>query len=78
MGHKINLRNYFLHKLFYTPEDIDKTSTIFANASNDSILAAQGKTADEIKNIKKGVATAVGHKKDYDDAVADEEKKPRH
>ena len=20
MGHKINLRNYFLHKLFYTPE----------------------------------------------------------
>ena len=21
MGHKINLRNYFLHKLFYTPEE---------------------------------------------------------
>ena len=64
--------------IFNAAEDIDKTSTIFANASNDSILAAQGKTADEIKNIKKGVATAVGHKKDYDDAVADEEKKPRH
>ena len=64
--------------IFNAAEDIDKTSTIFANASNDSILAAQGKTADEIKNIKKDVATAVGHKKDYDDAVADEEKKPRH
>ena len=67
-----------LQDIFNAAEDIDKTSTIFANASNDSILAAQGKTADEIKNIKKDVATAVGHKKDYDDAVADEEKKPRH
>ena len=66
-----------LQDIFNAAEDIDKTSTIFANASNDSILAAQGKTADEIKNIKKDVATAVGHKKDYDDAVADEEKKAK-
>ena len=24
MGHKINLRNYFLHKLFYTPKIVAK------------------------------------------------------
>ena len=66
-----------LQDIFNAAEDIDKTSTIFANASNDSILAAQGKTADEIKDIKRDTATAVGHKKDYDDAVADEEKKAK-
>ena len=66
-----------LQDIFNAAEDVDKTSTIFANASNDSILAAQGKTADEIKDIKNDVATAVGHKKDYDDAVADEEKKAK-
>ena len=66
-----------LQDIFNAAEDVDKTSTIFANASNDSILAAQGKTADEITDIKNDVATAVGHKKDYDDAVADEEKKAK-
>ena len=66
-----------LQDIFNAAEDIDKTSTIFANASNDSILAAQGKTATEITNIQNSTATAVGHKKDYDDAVADEEKKAK-
>ena len=66
-----------LQDIFNAAEDIDKTSTIFANASNDSILAAQGKTADEINTIKGQTVTAVGHKKDYDDAVADEEKKAK-
>ena len=66
-----------LQDIFNAAEDVDKTSTIFANASNDSILAAQGKTADEITDIKNDVATAVGHKKDYDDAIADEEKKAK-
>ena len=66
-----------LQDIFNAAEDVDKTSTIFANASNDSILAAQGKTADEIKDIKNDTATAVGHKKDYDEAVADEEKKAK-
>ena len=66
-----------LQDIFNAAEDIDKTSTIFANASNDSILAAQGKTADEITNTKKSTAEALGHKKDYDDAVADEETKAK-
>ena len=66
-----------LQDIFNAAEDIDKTSTIFANASNDSILAAQGKTADEITNTKKSTVEALGNKKDYDDAVADEEKKAK-
>ena len=66
-----------LQDIFNAAEDVDKTSTIFANGSNDSILAAQGKTADEITDIKNDTATAIGHKKDYDDAVTDEEKKAK-
>ena len=66
-----------LQDIFNAAEDIDKTSTIFANASNDSILAAQGKSATEIADIKRDTAEAVGLKKNYDDAVADEEKKAK-
>ena len=61
-----------LQDIFNAAEDADKTSQIFANASNDSIIAAQGKTADSA-TIKTNTATAVKHKNEYDTAVADEE-----
>ncbi len=61
-----------LQDIFNAAEDADKTSRIFANASNDSIIAARGKTADSA-TIKKSTTTAVKHKNEYDTAVADEE-----
>lgn len=35
MGHKINLRNYFLHKLFYTPKASD--SSMIGGIGNKSV-----------------------------------------
>ena len=63
-----------LQDIFNAAEDIDKTSTIFANASNDSILAAEGKSADEIEDIKQKVVEAIDKKNDVDNAVIAEEK----
>ena len=45
MGHKINLRNYFLHKLFYTPEYFDN------NLSGNELL----KTHETIKAVVKEI-----------------------
>ena len=66
-----------LQDIFNAAEGIDKNSTIFANASNDSVLAAQGKTADEIKTIKEQTVTAVEHKNAYDTALSAEEEKKK-
>ncbi len=66
-----------LQDIFNAAEDVDKTSTIFANASNDSILAAQGKTADEIKTIKTNTTNAVVHKNAYDTALSAEQEKKK-
>ena len=63
-----------LQDIFNAAEDVDKTSTIFANASNDSVLAAEGKTANEIKTIKQDVVDAIDKKNDVDNAVIAEEK----
>ena len=77
VGYKDDAGNDQVHTLqdiFNAAEDVDKNSTIFANASNDSILAAEGKTADEIKDIKQNVVEAIGKKNDVDNAVIAEEK----
>ena len=63
-----------LQDIFNAAEDVDKNSTIFANASNDSVLAAEGKTANEIKTIKQDVVDAIDKKNDVDNAVIAEEK----
>ena len=62
-----------LQDIFNKAEDIDKTSQIFADASNDSILAAQGKTDAEKTTIKQNVALAQTHENAYNDAVTAEE-----
>ena len=64
-----------LQDIFNAAEDVDKTSQIFANASNDSIIAAQGTTdAAAIKKIKDDTAEAVQKKDAVDTAVAAEDK----
>ena len=64
-----------LQDIFNAAEDVDKTSQIFANASNDSIIAAQGTTdAADIKKIKDDTAEAVQKKDAVDTAVAAEDK----
>ena len=64
-----------LQDIFNAAEDFDKTSQIFANASNDSIIAAQGTTdAAAIKKIKDDTAEAVQKKDAVDTAVAAEDK----
>ena len=64
-----------LQDIFNAAEDFDKTSQIFANASNDSIIAAQGTTdAAAIKKIKDDTADAVQKKNAVDTAVATEDK----
>ena len=64
-----------LQDIFNAAEDFDKTSQIFANASNDSIIAAQGTTdAADIKKIKDDTAEAVQKKDAVDTAVAAEDK----
>ena len=80
VGYKDDAGNDQVHTLqdiFNAAEDYDKSSQIFANASNDSILAAQGKTADEIKKIKADTVTAVAHKNDYETALSKEEAKKK-
>ena len=42
MGHKINLRNYFLHKLFYTPSDYRLANE--ADIYNHYVAATRAKT----------------------------------
>ena len=64
-----------LQDIFNAAEDFDKTSQIFANASNDSIIAAQGTTdAAAIKKIKDDTADAVQKKDAVDAAVTAEDK----
>ena len=64
-----------LQDIFNAAEDFDKTSQIFANASNDSIIAAQGTTdAAAIKKIKDDTAEAVQKKDAVDAAVTAEDK----
>ena len=63
-----------LQDIFNAAEDIDRNSTIFANGSNDSILAAQGKTADEIKQIKTDIAGAIQKRDNVGIKAAAEEK----
>ena len=64
-----------LQDIFDKAEDIDKDSQIFANASNDSILAAEGKTDAEKTQIKTDVATAEGKRDAVSAAKTDEEAK---
>ena len=77
VGYKDDAGNNKIHTLqdiFNAAEDVDKTSQIFANASNDSILAAQGKTdAADIKQIKDDTAKAVQKKDAVDTAVKAED-----
>ena len=78
VGYKDDAGNNKIHTLqdiFNAAEDVDKTSQIFANASNDSIIAAQGTTdATAIKKIKNDTADAVQKKDAVDTAVTAEEK----
>ena len=78
VGYKDDAGNNKIHTLqdiFNAAEDVDKTSQIFANASNDSIIAAQGTTdAAAIKKIKDDTAEAVQKKDAVDTAVAAEDK----
>ena len=78
VGYKDDAGNNKIHTLqdiFNAAEDFDKTSQIFANASNDSIIAAQGTTdAAAIKKIKDDTADAVQKKNAVDTAVATEDK----
>ena len=64
-----------LQDIFDKAEDIDKDSQIFANASNDSILAAEGKTDAEKTQIKTDVAAAEGRRDAVSAAKTDEEAK---
>ncbi len=78
VGYKDDAGNNKIHTLqdiFNAAEDFDKTSQIFANASNDSIIAAQGTTdATAIKKIKDDTAAAVQKKDAVDTAVTAEDK----
>ena len=78
VGYKDDTGNNKIHTLqdiFNAAEDVDKTSQIFANASNDSIIAAQGTTdATAIKKIKNDTVDAVQKKDAVDTAVTAEEK----
>ena len=57
MGHKINLRNYFLHKLFYTPQKIVDSFEKYLNKMDvfnmKKIIGIQGNICYEPIDISK-------------------------
>lgn len=60
MGHKINLRNYFLHKLFYTPlgNELLKThETIKAVVKEINPDMSEKEIRNEITNMESEIKT---------------------
>ena len=66
-----------LQDIFNAAEDIDKTSDIFANQANDSVIAAQGLKGTDADNAKKAVNDATAHKNAEATTFAAAEKKAK-
>ena len=56
MGHKVNLCNFFLHKLFYTPEKID---IVKLNAEIEEIVMRENELREAIRNIIEEIEVGV-------------------